>query len=51
MRFDGSLMERYLSEEAEVPTGRWHSAERGVWEVWVWEAEAPRSNWFFVTSL
>jgi len=39
----GSWLERYLSVEAVVPTGREHSTERGVWDVWV-EAGVPRSN-------
>lgn len=44
MRELGSWVERYLSEEALVPTGREHSTERGVWEVCV-EAGVPRSNY------
>lgn len=44
MRFVGSFTERYLSEEAVVPTGRWHSAAIGAWEVWVCDGEVPRSN-------
>lgn len=47
MREDGSCALRYWSEWAVVPTGREHSTERGVWEVWV-EAGVPRSNFVVV---
>jgi hypothetical protein len=33
VRFVGSFTERYLSEDAVAPTGRWHSAEMGAWDV------------------
>jgi hypothetical protein len=46
----GSWVERYLSDEAAVPTGREHSTERGVWEVCV-EAGVPRSNYVSLASV
>jgi hypothetical protein len=42
-RFVGSLIERYLSEPAFAPTGRWHSTAIGAWDVCV-SAFFPRSN-------